>query len=65
MNIYNMTYDAPVQIMNIFEDIQQGNIKFKVENTEEDRFLKVWEQILGKLTAGLVVSSLIISSTIF
>lgn len=65
MNIYNMTYDAPVQIMNIFEDIQQGNIKFKVENTEEDRFLKVWEQIIGKLTAGLVVSSLIISSTIF
>ncbi|MEK7433512.1 MAG: AarF/ABC1/UbiB kinase family protein [Cyanobacteriota bacterium] len=64
-NLYNMTYDAPVQIMNIFEDIQNGNIKFKIEHPEEERFLKVWEQIIGKLSAGLVISALIISSTIF
>lgn len=62
---YQWSYDVPVQLVQLLEDIQKGEIKIKVENTEQDRNLKIWEQIIGKLTAGLVISALIISSSVF
>lgn len=62
---YDISTDAPMQFMSIIDDLQRGNLKFKVENTKEEVFLKVWEQIIGKLTAGIIISALILSSTIF
>jgi ubiquinone biosynthesis protein len=65
MQMYEWSYDVPIQLVTILEDIQNGNLKIKTENTENDRALRMWEQIIGKLTAGFVISSLIVSSAIF
>lgn len=65
MQMYQWSYDVPVQLVTILEDIQNGNIKFKTEQTNEDLSLKIWEQIIGKLTAGFIAAALIISSTVF
>jgi ubiquinone biosynthesis protein len=65
IQMYDWSYDVPVQLVAILEDIQNGNLKFKSENTEQEKSLRVWEQIIGKLTAGFVISSLIVSSAIF
>ncbi|MBC7474503.1 MAG: AarF/ABC1/UbiB kinase family protein [Candidatus Sericytochromatia bacterium] len=62
---YQWSYDVPVQMVSILEDIQNGNIKLKTEDTNQALSLKIWEQIIGKLTAGFITSALIISSTIF
>lgn len=65
LQMYEWSYDVPVQLVSILDDIQNGNFSVRTEHIEQERALKVWEQIIGKLTAGFVVSSLIISSAIF
>jgi len=65
MQIYEWSNIVPTQLLTVLEDIENGNLKFKLEDVTKTESLKVWEDIIGKLTAGLVISSLIISSSIF
>ena len=51
--------------MNILDDMQGGNLKIKIEQTEQMKLMKNLEKIVGKLTAGLMISALIISCALF
>lgn len=64
-DLYQWSNDVPIQLVNILDDIQNGNIKLNVEDTKQAEALKIWEQIIGKLAAGFITSALIISSTAF
>jgi hypothetical protein len=52
-------------IVSLLGEVRNGEVKIRIQNVEQDNNLKIWEQILGKLTAGLVISALIISSSVF
>lgn len=62
---YEWSYVVPSQLVSLLEEVRNGEIKIRVQNTEQDNTLKIWEQILGKLTAGIVISALIMSSSLF
>lgn len=63
--LYQLSNYVPNQLVNILDDLQNGNIRVKLEETKQDNALKIWEQIIGKLAAGFITSALIISSTVF
>lgn len=63
--LYNLSNYFPTQFVGLLDELQNGNIKIKLEETKQDNSLKIWEQIIGKLAAGIITSSLIICSTVF
>jgi len=65
LQMYQWSYDVPVQMVSMLEDVQNGELKFKTEDIYKTKELKSWERIVEKLTGGIVISSLIISSAIF
>ena len=65
VEIYDYSGDLPAHLMTILDDLQAGNLKLRVEATEQAEQMKNLEKIVGKLTAGLIISALILSSALF
>lgn len=63
--IYHWSHELPSHVMTILDDLQAGNLRVKVEQMEQGQMLRNLEAIAGKLSAGLIISSLIISSSLF
>jgi len=62
---YHWSHELPQHVMTILDDLQAGNLRVKVEQLEQGQMLRNLEAIAGKLSAGLIISSLIISSSLF
>jgi ubiquinone biosynthesis protein len=65
LQFYQWSREVPGQMISILNDFENGDIKLKHENVGQEKYLKVWEEIIEKLTSGFIISSLIISSAIF
>ncbi len=65
IDLYHWSNDFPAYVMTILDDLQGGNLKVKVEQTDQGDMMKNLERIMGKLTASLIISSLILSSAFF
>lgn len=63
--LYELSDYVPGQVVSLLDDLQNGNIKIKLEETKQDNTLKIWEQIVGKLAAGIITASLLVCSTAF
>lgn len=65
LELYHWTNVLPGQLVGLMEDASAGNLKIRVEQTEQMHMMKNLERIMGKLTSGLIISSLILSSAVF
>ncbi len=65
MEASRWTREFPEHVMNILDDLQNGNLKVRVEQNMQGNTMKNIERVVGKLTAGLIISSLILSSALF
>ncbi|GIW21606.1 MAG: 2-octaprenyl-3-methyl-6-methoxy-1,4-benzoquinone hydroxylase [Candidatus Sericytochromatia bacterium] len=65
LQFYQWSREVPGQMISLLNDFENGDIKLKHEDVGQEKYLKIWEEIIQKLTSGLVISSLIISSAIF
>ena len=64
-DLYQWSNYIPNQIVNILDDTQNHRFKINIEDTKQADTLKIWEQIIGKLAAGIITAALIVSSTVF
>jgi ubiquinone biosynthesis protein len=65
VEVYHWSNDLPSHVMTILDDLQSGNLKVKVEQTDQNRLFRNIEKMVLKLTGGLIISSLILSSALF
>ncbi|MBF0499942.1 MAG: AarF/ABC1/UbiB kinase family protein [Candidatus Riflebacteria bacterium] len=64
-DFYHWSHELPAHVMTILDDLQGGHLKVNVEQTNQPQMLRNLERISGKLTAALIISSLILSSALF
>jgi ubiquinone biosynthesis protein len=62
---YHWSSELPGHLQTIMEDLETGQLKVRVEQTDQGQMLKNVEAIVGKLTAGLIISALLVSSAMF
>ncbi|MBF0542921.1 MAG: AarF/ABC1/UbiB kinase family protein [Candidatus Riflebacteria bacterium] len=65
VDLYHWSNDLPSHVMTILDDLQSGNLKVQVEQADRVKSLENIEKIIGKLTAAMIVCSLIVSSALF
>lgn len=61
---YHWSHELPTHVMTILDDLQAGDLRIKVEQLEQGRLMRNLEGIAGKISAALVISALILSSSL-
>ncbi|MFZ2957359.1 MAG: AarF/ABC1/UbiB kinase family protein [Candidatus Ozemobacteraceae bacterium] len=64
-DFYHWSHELPAHVMTILDDLQSGHLKINVEQSNQHQTMRNLERISGKLTAALIISSLILSSALF
>lgn len=62
---YHWSHELPSHVMTILDDLQAGELRVKVEQLEQGQLMRNLEAIAGKISAALVISALILSSSLF
>ncbi|MBF0408874.1 MAG: AarF/ABC1/UbiB kinase family protein [Candidatus Riflebacteria bacterium] len=65
VDLYHWSTEFPNHVMTILDDLQGGNLKIQVEQADRIKSFENIEKIIGKITAAMIVCSLIISSALF
>lgn len=65
INAYELSQNFPVQLYEVLEDLQKGNIKVQMQDPDKEKSLSIWDTISKRIASSLIISALLISSAIF
>lgn len=61
----HLAKEIPQQINTVLEEIENERLTIQVKNPDFERQMATWEKISNRVTFGLIIASLFISSSIF
>lgn len=60
----NTLQETPTQLKSIFENLESGRFKIRVENAGSEKSSSTWERVINRLILALIASTLIVVSFI-
>ena len=59
-----MAMDLPLQLHQILQKLQKGNLKLELEHTSLDRLIREFDRVSNRIAFSLIIAALIIGSSI-
>jgi ubiquinone biosynthesis protein len=60
----DMATDLPLQLHQILQKLQRGNLKLEIDQPNQERLISVFDRVSNRVSFSLIIASLIIGSSI-